>query len=242
MAEEKWIIDTPDGKKIYGLINTSDKKKNNKAILHIHGLTGSQTDYNSTRMALTFPKKGYDVIRANLYYWDKGARSLFDCTIEQHAIDIDTIVKYFKKKYKKIFATGHSYGGTSLMVSKINQFNAVSLWDPTYLPSTTFDLKDFTKIGKYYIDQAGVPLVLSKEFLDESQKYDREKAIELSKKCKIPLQVIYAQWWLKEGESFHTHAKGPTNEKAIKKSIHFFYEEGTTEPLLRYTKKWFDQF
>lgn len=243
--EQKFSIDTFDGFKIYGVINTNPKKKNTKAILHIHGLTGDVYGYAPTRMALSFPKFGYDVIRIYLYTEKENARRLIDCTIKQHAKDIDTVVKHFQKRYKKIFATGHSYGGPSLMMSKINQFAAVSLWDPTYLPSKSVLKSDFTKIGNYYISPEGVALVVGKDFLDEAESFDRKQAISLSKKCQAPLQVIYGgkdPYWLPEGESFHTNAKGPTDERVIKSSQHCFYEEASTAPLLRYTRQWFDRF
>lgn len=245
MTELKWVLDTPDGFKIYGLLNTSDKQKNNKAILYIHGLYGKWSDYAATRMALTFAKQGYDIIRPNLYWGEDGGRSLFDCTIQTHAHDIDAIVKHFKKKYTKLFAAGHSYGGPSLMTSKINQFSAVSLWDPTYLPKVTIRPEDYIKAGQYYLSLNSATRVLGKDFIDEAQRFDHAHAVALSKKCKIPLQVIYANknaLWINYKESFHTHAKGPTDERVISKSQHAFFEEGSTEPLLRYTRNWFDQF
>lgn len=242
MTEEKWVLDTPDGFKIHGLINRSDKKNNDKAVIHIHGLTGSPSGYTGVRMALTFPKHGYDVIRVGLYGTQEKARSLFDCTIKQHGVDIDLVSKYFSKKYKKLFATGHSYGGPSILTAKTSQFDAISLWDPTYLPGDCLKKEDFIKSGKYYISIAGVPLVVSKEFLDEAENFNKDFARNLAAKCKTPLQVIYAEFWKRYEESFHTHAKGLTEEKYIPSSWHAFYEEGTTEPLLRYTRKWFDRF
>lgn len=242
MAEQEFIIDTPDGLKIYGLINSPNEKQNDKAILHIHGLEGYQADYAAVNLAHTMPKHGYDVIRANLYHWKPNTRSLFECSIRQHADDINLVAKHFKQKYKKLFATGHSYGGPSLITSEINQFDAVSLWDPCFLPCESFNFKDFDNVGKYYVSPNGTHLVVSKEFIDESKIYDRAKAIELSNKCTAPLQVIYAEYWAKYGESFHTHAKGPTDERTILESKHAFYEEGAIEPLLNYTREWFDKF
>lgn len=246
MAETEWILDTPDGFKIYGLLNTSDKK-NKRVILYIPGLGGDCMDYAAVRMATTFPEKGYDVVRINLYWWNDKARNLSDCTIGQHARDIDLIFKYFKKKYLAVFAAGHSYGGPSLMTSKINQFDAVSLWDPSFIPQLSAPQSEFTKAGKYYIalNFLNIPVVVSKMFIDEASAFDRDHAIRLAKKCKTPLQVIYADkdsFWIGQGESFHTYSKGAVDEHSIKQSNHYFYEQGSTEPLLRYTKKWFDQF
>jgi len=245
MTEHEWILDTPDGFKIYGVLNRSEKQKNDKAILYVHGMPFSAYDYAATRMAHTFPKKGYDVIRPNLYYWDEGARSLVDCTFKIHAADINQVYKFYQKKYKKIFAVGFSYGGPSLMESRINQFDAVSLWDPTYIPAKTVEMNEYKKIRNLHVSMLGTTHVRGQTSIDAANAYDRNYAVSLAKKCKTPLQVIYAgrdAFWIEEGESFHTHAKGQTDERIVSETQHFFHEEGASEKLLRYTKKWFDQF
>jgi len=243
--ESPFVLDTPDGFKIYGLLNTSSKKRNTKAILHVHGLGQSMHDYNAICLAHSFPSKGYDVIRVNLYHWEKQARRLIDCTISTHANDINLLIKFFKKKYKKLFCTGHSYGGPSLMSAKVNEFSAISLWDPSYIPQKIISAKDLKKEGAFYIDTAGTGSLLGQALMDEAEKFDQAHSIKLSKKCKKPIQVIYADknsFWIKQGESFHTYAKGPTDERRIKLSKHCFWEEGAIAPLLRYTRQWFDQF
>lgn len=245
MTETVWTLDTPDGFKIYGLLNTDPKKKNTKAILHVHGLTGSQTDYCAVMLAHNMPKHGYDVIRINLYHWNEGARSLIGCTLKEHSMDIDLAIKYFKKKYKQLFATGHSYGGPSLMLSKINEFSAVSLWDPSYAPAEIWNKKDYLKVGKYYIYPHDSNFTIGEAFMDEALAFDRTRARKLAAKCTAPLQVIYCDKdsvWVHKGESFHTFAKGPTDEKTTTKSQHAFYEEGAMRWLLTQTRKWFNQF
>lgn len=246
MTETRWTVKTPDGHLIYGVLNSPAKKKNTKAILHIHGLTGCETDYNAVCLAKALPELGYDVIRPNLYWWMPKARSLPDCTIQTHAEDINLLVKHFKKKYKKLYATGHSYGGPSLMMSNINQFNAVSLWDPSFYPAKTWRKSDFKKFGNYFISTEDTGAVYGKDFIEEAVSFTKKRAIALAKECIKPLQVIYGgqpdSVWIKEGESYHTYSNGPTNEKIIWESLHCFYEEGATEKLLQYTKKWFDKF
>ena len=245
MAEEEWDIGTADGFRIYGVRNKSDKKKNDKAIIYIHGLSYDAYDYAATRMAMTFPKQGYDVIRLNLYSWQEDARSLTDCTFKVHASDINAVYNFFKKQYKKLFAVGFSYGGPSLMEAKVNQFDAISLWDPTYIPANTVEMSEYKKVKNLQVSLIGKTHVMSTEFIDAAKAYDRDYAIKLAKKCKSPIQVIYAGkdgFWIEEGESFHTHSKGPTDERVVKATSHFFHEEGATAPVLRYTKKWFDQF
>jgi hypothetical protein len=38
-------------------------------------------------------------------------------------------VKHFKKKYKQIFACGHSYGAPSLLFSKTDLLDGMAFWD-----------------------------------------------------------------------------------------------------------------
>jgi alpha-beta hydrolase superfamily lysophospholipase len=242
--EEKWSLKTSDGHRIHGALNKADKKKNTKAILHIHGLGQKIYGYPQTVMAHSFTKQGYDVIRPSLYSWEKQARSMVDCTIKIHAADTNLVIQYFRKKYKKLYAVGHSYGGPSLMEADINAFAAVSLWDPTYIPQKTVVKKDYTKSGKYYLSLEGATGILGQPLLDEAAGFTKAYASKLSAKCSAPLQVIYAGdgYWVGQRGSFHTYAKGPTDERTIKGSQHFFHEEGTAEKLLQYTKKWFDKF
>lgn len=245
MAEQEWVLDTPDGFKIYGVLNRSDKIKNSKAILYVHGMPFSAYDYAATRMAHSFTRHGYDIIRLNLYHWDEGARSLSDCTFKIHAADINQVYKYFKTKYSKIFAVGFSYGGPSLMESKINQFEAISLWDPTYIPADTIAMSEYKKSKNLYLSLLGTTHIRGQNFIEAAKAYTRDYAVSLSKKCNKPMQVIYAgrdAYWIEQGESFHTHSKGPVDEQVVKSTQHFFHEEGSVEPLLRYTRKWFDKF
>lgn len=243
--EQQFTLDTPDGFKLYGLVNSPRGKANDKAIIHVHGLTGWQGDHAAVVMAQYMPKHGYDVIRINLYHWNEKARSLVDCTLADHARDINLAVRHFSKKYKKLFATGHSYGGPSLMCSNINAFSAVSLWDPSYALGEVWNRKSFSRAGKYYFDPNGHGLVIGKDFLEEALSFDKTRARKLSAKCKIPLQIIFCDRnsvWVHHKESFHTYAKGPTDEKITKKSQHSFYEEGASAWLMRQTRQWFDRF
>ncbi len=245
MTESKWSIPTPDGKIIYGVINKTTSGKNRNAVLHIHGLTGDPYEFASNVMAQQFIDQGYDVIRPHLYYGHPEARNLVDCTIAIHGQDIDTTVSHFATQYDGLFATGHSYGGPSIMSSDTDMFKAISLWDPTYDPSVAFDKNnDMPKIDDYYVLVSGTWRLMGQAMYDESLTFTKEHSRNLARNCVTPLQVILASdgRWIKEGESFHNFATGPTDSLVIPGSVHCFYEEGTTEPLLKATKDWFDRF
>lgn len=243
MAEEKWILDTPDGFKIHGV--TNKRPGNDKVVIYVHGLGGSQYDYAAIRMAYTLPAKGYDIIRINLYWYGDKTRSLIDCTFKIHGADINTVAQHFRKEYKKLFIAGHSYGGPSIMESNTSLSDAISLWDPTFIPAQSIQRNEFKKYNNLYLDLTGHTMIRSKDFIDAAKNYTRDYAVELAQGCKTPMQVIYAgenPYWLPIGESFHSHVQALKDEKIVKNGGHAFIEKGATATLLRYTRQWFDKF
>jgi hypothetical protein len=246
MAEHKWSIPTTDGKIIYGLLNKSEKKSNHKAVLHIHGLTGHPYEVAQTMMAGTFPDNGYDVIRPYLYHGPDDARKLVDCTLAIHAKDVMTITQHFKTLYDDVYVIGHSYGGPSIMLSDTSLFAAICLWDPTYDPNYVFRINgELPQLGDYrMLIGSGTYRLMGEAMYQESATIDMENCRALSRSCTTPLQVITAgnSMWAKKNESYHTHAAGISNGIIIPNTVHCFYEEGTTSPLLQYTQNWFDQF
>lgn len=244
MVESRWSCRTADSTKtIYGVLNQDTDKQNKKAILFIHGLTGDPYGFAQTMMAQQFPQQGYDVIRPYLYHAEPDGRKLVDCTIAIHADDINSIYAHFKDRYDAIYAVGHSYGGPSIMSADANQFKAICLWDPSYIPSILFKDK-FEQVGPYYLIDWGTSRLMGQAMYDESLVFNQAHSESLARACIAPLKVILAgnSMWAKKGESFHTHASGPAESVTIPNTIHCFYEEGTITPLLTHTKDWFDQF
>lgn len=242
MPETQFNINTDDGHVIHGVLNQAKEKKNKKAVIHAHGLTGWAYEVAQTQMALSFPDHGYDIIRPYLYTWLDGGRRLIDCTIKTHAQDINTVVQHFSKNYDSFFITGHSYGGPTAMLSDQSQFKAMSLWDPTYIPAKSFENSDDK--GDVVLFYEGSGVCLGKDMYDESRKYDQNWAQELSKNVVVPIQVIHASegMWVKEKESFHSNASVETDYHIIDKTVHCFVEEGTTEQLLEHSLNWFNKF
>ncbi len=245
MVETKFILDTDDGHKIHGVLNKAKGKKNKKAVLFIHGLPANCRRYVPSLMAHSFPQKGYDIIRIDLYSSSLGGRSIVDVTLKIHGQDIDTVITHFSKNYDKIFGLGHSYGGPSLILSDQTKFTAFSLWDPTYRPSII--TKHYKKHGKLFISTRGSGAVIGQSLYNEAKDMDENWARKQSNQVKCPIQVIYAghkdnSFWVNEGESFHTYASTKTDEKIIRKASHSFYEEGASEILFKHTLNWFNQF
>lgn len=242
MPESKWAV--KNGKiRIYGVLNKG-KKKNTKAILYVHGLTGHAYDYAATVMANSFPAKGYDVIRLYLYHWNEDARQLSDCTLAIHGADVTAVVKHFKKKYKQVFACGHSYGVPSLLFSKTELLDGMAFWDGSVVPSLTLPDDKYKQTKDGQIWRWGFEPLIGNGMLKHSAKCTPAFMKKLIGKCKTPTLVVEASegMWYKMPYKFMDWLGGEKKNLVIRDSVHCFYEEGTTAPLMRATKRWFDRF
>ena len=134
------------------------------------------------------------------------------------------------------------------MLSRLNNFAAISLWDPTYIPKETVaDDPALRVLGDAFVIMGdGAEIVLSHDFVEESRLFDRERSIALSAACTTPMQVVHAGegYWIRQhgAQSYYSNAAGLTDYRVIQGSVHCFDEEGATQPLIDYTKTWFDGF
>lgn len=243
--ETQWHIETEDGHKVYGILNQSDNKKNDKAIILVHGLTGHPFEYHHNCAAFTFPAQGYDVIRPYLYCGEENARKLIDCTLAIHSQDVTTVAKHFSKQYKNLYAIGHSFGGPSVIGADTDLFTAISLWDPTVEPKETLIGNECViPFHDFYLLRWEPDILIGRKMVEEAQSFDRHKTQKLSEACIAPVQVILAGdgEYAKNGFSYNDFVKTETELHIILGTQHCFYEEGTTGPLLNYTQNWFDKF
>ena len=145
--EKQIKIKTPDGHTIYGLMNWMDDT--DSLIIFVHGLSAYTDDepfFNASRF---FPKNGYSTARISLYSYEKNARKLMSSLIQDHASDISTAVKHFKKKFSKVYLIGHSLGAPSILLSNLNEVSGIVLWDPSN-PDSTFEETLITENGITY--------------------------------------------------------------------------------------------
>ncbi len=241
--ETQWAIDTEDGHKIHGLLNTTDRK-NNKAVLIIHGLTGHPREYHHNCAAFDFPKHGYDVIRPWLYCGEEKARKLIDCTLGIHARDVATVTQYFANQYDALYGVGHSFGAPSLILSDTSPFKALCLWDPSIEPALTMKGEYIEPFHDYYLIRWEPDVLGGKAMYDEAKTLTLDVTRAAAEKCTAPTRVILAGdgMYAKRGDSYDTYINAECDRKVISGADHCFNEEGVTEPLLNYTREWFDKF
>lgn len=131
LVEETIFIELPDtGRlKIKGLLRgTLDKP----LVVMVHGRTGKANSLLEYLGARYLSAQGFATLRLAMYDSSPGTRNILDCTLETHVADFDTVIDYFRaQNVKTLFATGHSYGGATILKSRSKLDGAV-LWDPTH--------------------------------------------------------------------------------------------------------------
>ena len=93
--EKQIKIPIANKKYIYGTLRGSLK---NPLLVFVHGFTGYKDEHIFFNGARFFEKKGFSTFRFDLYNWNKDARKLEDCTLSLHGEDLDTVIKYLRKK------------------------------------------------------------------------------------------------------------------------------------------------
>ncbi|MBI4017563.1 MAG: alpha/beta hydrolase [Candidatus Aenigmarchaeota archaeon] len=242
-------IHTKDNHIIYGKL-TKAKPKSDKLIIVVHGMASHMDEmpyYNTTKF---FPKRGFSVLRFNLYDWRPHARQLMDCTIRTHASDLAHVVSRMRKKgFRKIFLTGHSYGGPTILLSDLKNVDGIVLWDPTddlkeiwtnkkYLAN----LIKYVKSLKSYYGLFGVNILVGKKMRDTDVALgDMTKRVT---DVRIPIKFILAGKGIlvKGGKRYYKNANKPKSIATIKNAGHSFNEEGAEERLFNETLKWFRRF
>lgn len=234
----------PDGKTIYATEVKSLKVAAPKAlIIFVHGYACSRDAYTYLNAARLFARKGFDSLRLSLYESQTWARTLTDCTLEDHVSDIDTAIKKYKRRYKNIFLIGHSFAGVILMQKKFSGIRAMSLWDPSYMTSRWAE--NFRKVGSCYALDGGIETLLSPRMRQQMLAHDQSHCRELAQKNITPVQVLHSMMngtLYKLGESYHTFTAGPSDYHTIAEADHFFLAEAAQTKAVAFTGKWFDKF
>lgn len=234
-------IKTPDKFLIRGILNTP-KNKTSKLIIIIHGLTGHPNEHHLYNSSKTFVQEGYATFRPALYYGEKGCRNLTNCTVKIHSQDINTVVNYFKKKYKKIFIVGHSLGGPSIVLSNLKNYTAITLWDPSTNTKILNEEARFDKKRNAYILDWGQEIILGNDMYNETIKFN--DYTEYVKESKVPLKIIVAGKGIMvdSARDYFLKTKGPKAYYIVQNASHCFDEEGTEEELLAQTIDWFNEY
>lgn len=241
--EKEINIKTKDGHIVYGTLNWMNKT--DKLIIFVHGLTGHKDEHIFYNAAKFFPQKGIATFRFDLYNGNKKGRRLSECTIHTHAEDVNAVVVYFAKKFKRIYLIGHSLGAPSLIFADTPVAKAIVLWDPASVDRSMFDpfCKYNEKLDAYIIDW-GTQAIMSKQMYNEMGR--NKEWLERLKKIKIPIKIIAATegdaFLRKSRISYFKYANEPKQIVFIKNTGHTFSEEGAEEKLFKETLDWIKKY
>lgn len=233
--EKSIKVKTSDNHLVYGTLNYSKPSKD--LIIFVHGLTGHKNEHIFYNAVKFFNKKGFATFRLDLYSDEDKARNLADCSIRNHVEDIDLVVKYFSRKYTRIFLVGHSLAGPTIILS--NQlFEKIVLWDPSIGLHNLFKGVKYEKTLRKYILSWGIQVLISEEMFKESKRIKNDELIE---KISKPIKIICAGKGIlwKRWKSLIDKIKVKKEFIVIKNATHCFDEENTEGKLFEETLKWF---
>lgn len=243
--EKELRLKTKDGHIVYGVLN-STKNRSKKLVIFVHGLTGHPNQHTFYNAAKFFPKKGFSTFRFDLYSGEKRGRLLTHTSIKQHAEDLNLVIEYFRKKYKKLFLVGHSLGGVTILQADYNKSDGIVLWDSSvkkkyHLVGIDDTIRYNKALGKYILKWREEYLI-SKAMNREMTRLPEPK--DLVAAVKVPIKIIVAGKGIlvRGGREYYKHASEPKDFALIKNAGHSFNEEGAEEQLFSETLAWVKKF
>ena len=230
-------IKTTDNHIIFGTLNYQSTNKKT-VLIFVHGITGNQNEHQYFNAVPFFTKKSFTTFRFDFYSRNLQSRQLQESSITTHVSDLQTVINYFKKKYKKIILIGHSLGAPVILLSDLSAVAKIILWDPT----TGFkDIKEkngyYSKKLDNYVLNWGKAIMVSKKMIDEWKNIQTQ---DLINKITVPCKFIFAG---KENKyttwkPFLKKIKAKNDHVVIKGASHVFIEEGVEQKLFIETLGW----
>lgn len=147
--EKYFTIPTPDGFEINGVLNC--KEKSERLIIFCHGLTGYIDEAHYVCGKNFFIEYWYEVLRFNFYDDGEKNRKLASCSLENHASDIETILKSFSDNYSEVILIGHSLWAPSIIrvENYLGRVSKIIFWDPAF---------DYLHMDRKFLDIWGIKL------------------------------------------------------------------------------------
>lgn len=220
---------------------------NQPLFIIVHGLLGNMDENFYHSAVRWFGKHGFSTFRFNLFGHQKDARQLMDCTLKTHSADLDTVVRYFRKRgVKKIFVVGHSFGGLVILCSRDQNFDGAVLWDPSYKISFTKTIYGFPG-GKYikevngYLMRWGINVVIGKAMAKE---VDSLQWNLITKNFKVPFKIIIAgKGALRNAKEYLNSTKVEKDLMIVKRATHYFNDKkGMQDKIFKASERWFKKF
>ena len=238
--EKELQIKTEDKKVIYGTLSAA-KVSNQKVVVFTHGFLGNRNEHIFFNGAKYFTEKGYDTFRFDLFSGAKDGRHFRDTKISVHGEDLNTVIRHFKKIYKKIYVVGHSYGGTTLLFADSSLIDALVFWDASYIKKRKKEFPYNKKFQSFVMDY-GFEAVVGKSYVDELKNFpDCGKLIG---QIHVPVKFITAGKLGNEkaGKKYFLKANEPKELVNIATANHNFDGFNEERTLIEETYNWLEKF
>lgn len=234
-------IKAKDGHIIYGTLNS--KRKSNNLVIFIHGLGGNPHESIFSNGMKYFTERGFSTYRFALYSWEKGANTLSKMTVASQSEYLNSVIKHFKKSFKKIHLVGHSLGGPTIMGADTKGISSIVFWDSSYDLRVLKEEARYNKRMDAYIANWGIELLIGKKMYREFCNAPQHPQLVMDK-IHAPVKFISAgKGVLKNGHKLlFKYAKEPKGLVVINGADHNFFEEGKEQELFKETYSWIKRF
>jgi pimeloyl-ACP methyl ester carboxylesterase len=186
-AERELKIPLSDGKIAHAKLRGKFTKS---LVIFAHGLTGSMEEILPYEASKFFTEQGFSFLRFDFYSWLDDGRKLGDCTLFTHASDLDDVVEYAKSKgAPAIYVIGHSYGGTTALLSRKQGFDAAILLDPSHPAASPFTDATYIKALDAYIWHGNVDYLISQKMVQVDRELTADKIVS---NYQLPTLIISA--------------------------------------------------
>ncbi len=245
MIERNVTIKAFDGKDIVAIHAEAGDKPSDKIVILAHGLTGHKNEYIHITATDFFTQKGYDVLRFDFYSDGDNTRKLDETTLEIQGKDLNTVIDHMRRAYDKIYVSGHSYGGATLLFAQ-PQATALAFWDSTFtaIPLWREEVREDAKLGHYL--PWGSKKIVGKAMIDEGMALTNDVAAAKAKTITPPCVVINADssWALEEygGRLLIDSLTCAKEHHIVKDADHCFTNRRRMDDLLAATYNWFQKY
>ena len=244
---EEWSFTSTKGYKIDGRADFAEANPLNRCFVIVHGYCGTMNEHLHEEANRFFVERGYDVVRFNLQSQEHKLR---DCTLQTHAHYLLSVLEERCHSYNKVYLSGHSYGGPTIMIAQPQNVAAIALWDPSFnLPELWKVMECQNHDDFCVLNFGGNEVIAGLEMAKEGRtRYKTEECLALSESIDCPVKVISAsegeefEVYKIDGKSWHSAGHKDNCRAVIPNSDHNFTKGNSLEPMLQETFDWFERF
>ena len=228
---------------IPNLYTYSEVKNPKWLIVFFFFLTSSHDEEMFVQWEKFFNENRFSTLRFNLYWDWPEERKLNEIWLQDNIDDVNSVLEFCSRLwYESIFLVWHSYGWIANLYANLSNIIWLLMWDSSIW--WKWLLEDVYEDEKwwYYInwwDWFKYPI---SEKLYEDFQNPSEKFLEKISKIKIPVKIIWAEFWLGEvAKKYYEYANEPKELTIILWADHRFLE-WWMEKLLSESLTWMNKF